>query len=359
MPHRNSYSHTKYMISAEASLLAAMERINRLSDDSLTLFVEPSPGSGLIAGSLTDGDIRRALISGASLTDTVDSAMRRDYMALRPDDDALRVFARARSRGVRMLPRLDSDGRLAEVIDLATRKNLLPLDAVLMAGGRGERLRPLTLETPKPLLRIGGKPIIDYNVEELEANGIENIFVTVNYLKEQLIEHFAQRRGSARVSCVEEPCRLGTMGSLALVEGLSHDNLLVMNSDVLTGLSFADMLRHHLDSDADLTMATIGYNVAVPFAILDIDGDRVTGMKEKPSYNYSANAGVYMMKRSLVSRIVPGKYLDAPDFILSLIADGLKVSHFPIRGTWIDIGSPADFKYADELMSRPAPAASY
>lgn len=359
MPDCNSYSHTKYMISAEASLLSAMERINRLSDDSLTLFVEPFSGAGRIAGSLTDGDIRRALISGASLTDPVDSAMRRDYMALRPDDDALRVFARARSRGVRMLPRLDSDGCIAEVIDLATRKNLLPLDAVLMAGGRGERLRPLTLETPKPLLRIGGKPIIDYNVEELEANGIENIFVTVNYLKEQLIEHFASRRGTARVSCVEEPCRLGTMGSLALVEGLSHDNLLVMNSDVLTGLSFADMLRHHLDSDADLTMATIGYNVAVPFAILDIDGDRVTGMKEKPSYNYSANAGVYMMKRSLVSRIVPGKYLDAPDFILSLIADGLKVSHFPIRGTWIDIGSPADFKYADELMSRPAPAASY
>lgn len=354
MPDRNNSALAKYLISSEATLLHAMERINALADTSLTLFVVESADTGRICGSLTDGDIRRALTDGgASLADPVTTAMRRKYLALLPADDPMTVFDKARTRGVKMLPRLDADGRLADIIDLRAMKNILPLDAVLMAGGRGERLRPLTLEKPKPLLEIGGKPIIDYNVEELEANGVDNIFVTVNYLKEQIIDHFSRPRPRTRIECVAEPCRLGTMGSLALVEGLSHDNVLVMNSDVLTGLSFADMLRHHIDSGADLTMATIGYNVAVPFAILDLDGDRVTGMKEKPSYNYSANAGVYILKRSLISRIEPGQYLDAPDFILSLIADGLKVSHFPINGTWIDIGSPADFKYADELMSRP------
>lgn len=143
------------------------------------------------------------------------------------------------------------------------------------------------------------------------------------------------------------------MGSLALVDGLRHDDILVMNSDILTDLDFEAMFRHHKASEADLTMATIAHNIAVPFAILKTEGGRVVGLQEKPSFNYSANAGVYILKRSLLSRITPGEYLDAPDFIESIISDRLKVCHFPINGTWIDIGSPADFRHADELMNRP------
>lgn len=341
---------TRHTITGGTSLLKAMERINSLQGGALTLFVE-DPEKRL-AGSVTDGDIRRALTAGARLDSPVETAMHRDFLSLGPGQDPLGTFAKARHLGIRLLPRLDSQRRLSAIIDLKATKSLLPLDAVLMAGGRGERLRPMTLTTPKPLLKIGGKAIIDYNVDELEANGIERIFITVNYLKEQLQEHFSIPRRASTI-CVEEPKRLGTMGSLALVEGLRCDDILVMNSDILTSLSFEEMLRHHKAVDADLTMATISYNFAVPFAILEIEGDRVNGLQEKPSFNYSANAGVYIMKRSLMGRITPGEYLDAPDFISELIADGLKVSHFPIDGTWIDIGSPADFKHADELMSRP------
>lgn len=340
-------SHT---IAAHASVGEALRRINSLHNVPLTLFVEDD--GKCVVGSMTDGDLRRALLSGLGMEAEVGLAMRRDFIALRPGCDQMGIFDCARRRNVRLLPRLDGMGRLIGMIDLSVTKSLLPVDAVLMAGGRGERLRPLTLSTPKPLLKVGGKAIIDYNVEELESNGVERIFITVNYLKEQIEAHFSKPR-RAEIMCVSEPKRLGTMGSLALVKGLQADDVLVMNSDLLTTISFEDMLRHHRSVGADLTMATVGYNVTVPFAVIEIDGDRVTGLREKPSYNYSANAGVYIMKRQLLERIVPGEYLDAPDFIEGLIADGLKVSHFPVKGLWVDIGSPADFKYADELMSRP------
>ena len=227
------------------------------------------------------------------------------------------------------------------------------MDAVLMAGGRGERLRPLTLETPKPLLKIGNKAIIDYNVDELIRNGVDNIFVTVNYLHEQIETHFSQPRSGAEIKCILEPKRLGTIGSVALIDDLKHDHVLVMNSDLLTTLSYEDMFAWHIEHEADLTMAVIPYTVSIPFAIIDHDLDSVKGLIEKPTHNYLANAGIYIIRRQMLSRIKSGDYLDAPDFIEQLIADGHKVCHYRINGTWIDIGSPDDFRYAQELMSRP------
>lgn len=133
---------------------------------------------------------------------------------------------------------VDADNRLTDIIDLRKVKTMIPVDAVLMAGGRGERARPLTDHTPKPLLPVGGKPIIDYNIEELEACGVKNIFVTVNYLAEQIEEHFRRRENAAGIECVREPRRLGTMGSLSLIDRLSADNVLLMNSDLLTTIDF-------------------------------------------------------------------------------------------------------------------------
>lgn len=338
-----------HIIAADADVREALRMLNGLSGGAMTLFVCDAEGRPL--GSVTDGDIRRALIGGTSLEGPVADVMHRRFAALRPGDDTLAVMADARAKGIALLPRLDEAGSLTDIVDLRKVRTALPLDAVLMAGGRGERLRPLTLTTPKPLLKVGGKPIIDYNVDELGACGIERVFVTVNYLKEQLVEHFDKRRNLPEVTCVAEPERLGTMGSLSLIPKPEHDNLFVMNSDLLTSLDFEAMYLHHIASGADLTVAAVPYSVSVPYAIMLTDGDRVTGLTEKPTYNYFANAGVYIMRSRLLDRIPPRTYTDAPDFIASLIDDGLKVSHFPVNGTWIDIGSPDDFRYADELMA--------
>lgn len=187
----------RHIIPESASLLEAMQSINALCGTAMTLFV--CDAERRVSGSVTDGDIRRSLIAGAGLESPVETAMHRDFLCISPDDDPLDAFDNARRLGIRLMPMLDSERRLQSIIDLKTTKCMLPLDAVMMAGGRGERLRPLTLKTPKPLLKIGGKAIIDYNVDELEANGIERIFITVNYLKEQLQEHFSVPRRAATV----------------------------------------------------------------------------------------------------------------------------------------------------------------
>ncbi|MDE7161015.1 MAG: NTP transferase domain-containing protein [Muribaculaceae bacterium] len=342
---------TRHAVASSTPMRECLVALNRLSGETMTLFVVDEEGR--MAGTMTDGDIRRAIIGGASVSDTAESLMHRDFMALTPPDTPWKKIAEARRRGITLLPRLDAEGYVQDIMDLRLQHSALPVDAVLMAGGRGERLRPLTLTTPKPLLKVGGKPIIDYNVEELRANGIEKIRVTVNYLKEQLIDHFSHPRFGGYVECVEEPRRLGTMGSLSLVGDLTNDFVLVMNSDILTTLDFEKLYLAHIESGAALTMAVIPYTVSVPFSIIRTEGDRVTGLTEKPTYNYFAGAGVYLMDRRLMARISPGEYLDAPDFVESLIVDGLKVGYFPIDGTWIDIGSPDDYRYADELMSRP------
>ena len=339
----------RHAISCNSNVREALHQINTLSGESMTLFViDPY---GCLVGTVTDGDIRRALISGAELSDAVESVMHRAFLSLLPGEDCWLTIAECRKRHIALLPVVDK-GHITDILDLRTMKTRLPIDAVLMAGGRGERLRPLTLTTPKPLLPVGGKAIIDYNVDELERCGVDRIFVTVNYLADKIEEHFGKRRGRVEITCIREPKRLGTMGSLALVEGLESSNVLMMNSDILTTIDFEKLSLQHKKTGADLTMGAVPYTVSVPFAIMKMDGGKVKGLEEKPTYNYFANGGVYLMRRALLDRIVRGEYLDAPDFISALIADGGSVGCFPIEGTWIDIGSPDDYRYANDLMKR-------
>lgn len=342
--------YDRHIITTSTTIKDALKAINSLSGDAMTLFAL-APG-GRLAGTVTDGDIRRALISGAEVSDPVRKAMHRKFLAARPGDDVTRLISEGRRRKISLLPVLDKDGAIETVINLRQVKARLPLDAVMMAGGKGERLRPLTLKTPKPLLPVGGKPIIDYNIEELERCGIERIFITTNYLAEKIERHISRHEGSATIECVREPKRLGTMGSLSLIDGLRSENVLLMNSDLLTTIDFAAMYLHHIKSKSDLTMAGIPYTVSVPYALMRIKNGRVRGLEEKPTYNYFANGGVYILKRGLIGKIARGEYLDAPDFISTLISDGGKVACHPIEGTWIDIGSPDDYRYANELMER-------
>lgn len=340
---------SRHAIRSRATVREALVALNNLSGDSMTVFVVDDDGR--MVGSLTDGDIRRAIIAGSTTDDKVADIAFRNFIWLAADASPKEKYAtvgKARKRHINLLPIL-SEGKLTGILDLRKIKSAIPVDAVLMAGGRGERLRPLTLSTPKPLLEVGGKPIIDYNVESLLRHGVENIFVTVNYLKEQIIEHFADPKWEGKVKCIEEPCRLGTMGSVALIDDFKSDHVIVMNSDLLTNIDFDRLWRHHVECEARLTMSTVPYTVSVPFAILRTDGDRVTGLEEKPTFNHFANAGIYMIDREALASIKKGEYLDAPDFVENLIKNWQKVSHYSIEGTWIDIGSPDDFRYANEI----------
>lgn len=342
----------KHIINQNSGVTEALRQLNALSGRNMTLFVVDD--AGRLVGSLTDGDVRRALLrEGISLQSAAGEICNRSCHRLPQADAPYERYLcvhRALQSGVMLMPVVDADGVLVDLIDLQHRQALIPVDAVLMAGGKGERLRPLTIDTPKPLLPVRGKAIIDYNIDLLRRAGVQNISVTVNYLKEKIIEHFASEQleeGVQRVECVAEPCRLGTMGSVALVGNLEHDDIIVMNSDLLTDIDFERMWLSHRASGAALTMATTTYTVAVPFAIVREKDGCVCSLDEKPTYNYAANAGVYMMKREVLRDIKPGEYLDAPTLIEKLIADGQRVGTFPIEGMWIDIGSPDDYRRAN------------
>ncbi len=327
----------------------ALERLNSLSGGTMTLFVT-LPGGGRMVGTVTDGDIRRSLLRGVSLNDSVTEAMHLQFKAFPPGDIDPDLLRNLRNQGIALVPHLDSEGRIRRIIDLKSLRAILPLRAVLMAGGKGERLRPATLETPKPLLTIEGKAIIDYNVELLASVGVTDITVATRYLSEKIVEHFANPVAGLQVKCVREEEPMGTVGAVALTDTPEHGDTIVMNSDLLTTVDFEEMYMRHKKQHADITIAAIPYTVSVPYAILSTEGRKVTGLEEKPAYSYFANAGIYIFSNSVLRTLPSCGVTDATTLIQQTIEKGGTVTYFPINGTWIDVGTPADFRHAEELM---------
>ena len=340
-----------HLISKDITLLEALSCICDLAPEPLVLFVIDEEKR--MVGTLTDGDSRRALIAGASVSDKVEKIMHRDFNYMRVEDiDDVKEIKRQRDLKMRLVPVLDSEKHIVEIINLEKYNSRLPFDAVLMAGGKGERLRPLTLETPKPLLKVGDKCIIDHNIDRLISYGVKHISVTVNYLKEQIEEHFAEPRGEVKVQTVREPKFLGTIGSIKFVENFYNATVLVMNSDLFTNINYEDFFLHFKEYDADMSVAAVPYSVQVPYGIFKIEERRnITGLVEKPTYDYYANAGIYLIKKGALDLIPEDTFFNATDLIEALIAAGRKVIRFPLNGTWIDIGNPQEYKRANELVN--------
>ena len=267
-----------HFIDKSSSLLEALKQINGLkSNEPLVLFVIDNDDKML--GTLTDGDARRAIISGSKLSDTVSSVMQKFFNFVKDGEgDLVQDLHHQRELKMKLVPILDNDNHIIDIINLERFITRLPVDAVLMAGGKGERLRPLTEKTPKPLLPVGDKAIIDHNIDRLISYGIQNISVTVNYLKEQIEEHFSVLRNGVRVQCVREPKYLGTIGSIKFVDNFSHDTVLVMNSDVFTNINYEDFYLHFKEYNAEMSVASVPYNVSIPYGILDLDGRNVQGL---------------------------------------------------------------------------------
>lgn len=342
--------HDRHIIATTATLLEALGRLNALPGGAMTLLA--TDADGRLAGTLTDGDVRRALLAGLTLGSTVGEAMHRHCRRLTEGDirpDLLRAY---RNEGITLLPVVDADGRPVRIIDTRVTRTILPVKAVLMAGGKGERLRPLTLDTPKPLLMVGDRPIIDYNIRSLARVGVTDVTVTLNYLAEQLEAHFAEPVEGLKVKTVREPAFMGTIGSVALTDAAADPDgtTLVMNSDLLTDISLEDMYLRHAETGADITIAAIPYVVSVPYAVMVTEGRRVESIEEKPSMSYYANAGIYMISNRLLQRLPQSGRTDATDLIEQALAEGRFVGWHPVNGTWIDIGSPADYRHACDLM---------
>lgn len=338
-----------HTISQNVTLLEALSRICDLAPEPLVIFVLDE--NKRMVGTLTDGDSRRALINGASVNDKVVKIMHRNfnYMKFESIDDVGEI-KRQKELKMKLVPVLDKDKHIVEVINLEKYSTRLPVDAVLMAGGKGERLRPLTEKIPKPLLPVGGKAIIDHNIDRLISYGVKHINVTVNYLGEQLEEHFVQPYNGIQVKTVREPKFLGTIGSVKFVKEFHNDTVLVMNSDVFTNINFEDFYLHFIEHEAVMSVAALPYTISVPYGIFDLEGRDIKGLIEKPTYNYYANAGIYLIKREALSEIPEDVMFHSTDLIEKLISEGKKVIRFPLNGTWIDIGNPQEYQKANELI---------
>ena len=338
-----------HTISKEKTLIEALNIINNLVPDPLVLFVLDE--NDRMVGTLTDGDSRRALISGASVNDKIGKIMHRNFNYIKADGICdVKEIKHQKEMKMKLVPVLDNDMHIVDIINLEKYATRLPVDAVLMAGGKGERLRPLTEKTPKPLLPVGNKAIIDHNIDRLISYGINHIFVTVNYLKEQIEEHFREPRNEAQIQTVREPKFLGTIGSIRFVPKFYNDAILLMNSDVFTNIDYEDFYLHFLQHDAEMSVAAIPYNVSIPYGILDLDGRNIQGLLEKPKYTYYANAGIYLIKRRAIDEIPNECFFNATDLVEKLISEGKKVIRYPLNGTWIDIGNPQEYQKANDLV---------
>ena len=320
--------------------------LNKLAKDAISFIVDENDR---LIGSLTDGDVRRGLIQGADLGQPVENIIQSQPRFIRKGDQDIEKVIEYRENNYKIIPILDNEDRIVNVINFGELKSYLPVDVVVMAGGKGTRLRPLTDSTPKPLLKIGDKPILEHNIHRISLYGMDDLWISVNYLGEQIEEYFGNgNHKNLNIDYVWEEEPLGTIGSVSKIDNFIHDYVLVTNSDILTNLDYEDFFLRFKEEDADFAVVTIPYKVDVPYAVLETTNGLVMGLKEKPTYIYYSNGGIYLMKREVINRIPKDTFFDTTDLMEQIIADGKKVISYPLNGYWLDIGKPEDYNKAQE-----------
>jgi len=336
----------EYVIGPEATILDAVASITK-SRMQIALVVD---AERRLKGTLTDGDIRRALLRNLPLTTRVAEIMAPNPQMVPAGSDDAKLFRLMRALHIRHLPLVDEDGR---VVGLRTLEDLFqsprrPNRVVLMAGGLGSRLRPLTHATPKPMLPVGGKPLLETILETFVDQGFHRFSISLNYLAETIIGHFGDgRRWGVEIEYLQEPTRMGTAGSLTLLRERPAEPFLVMNGDILTSVDFRQMLQFHQDNQALATMALHEYTLQVPYGVVQVDGHRLTGITEKPVHHHFINAGIYVLDPRAWDRIPKGTVFDMPELFQALISEGGTTVAFPLREYWLDIGQPQDLQRAE------------
>lgn len=334
----------RHLIAEDATVREALLQLDKLALDSV-LFLTNSAGS--MVGTVTDGDVRRYLLQGGEVGDEVLPVSHKAFKFLRHTKIDLAQLQEYREANFRIVPVLDEDDRIVDIINFRRQRSLLPLHAVIMAGGLGTRLRPLTDNTPKPLLKVGAKPILEYNIERLRLFGVRDITISVSYLGQQIVDYFGDgSRFGVSIDYLWEDEPRGTIGVLSEAKPFSQERVLVMNSDLLTTIDLELMFRMLLQQRADMIVATVPYEVKIPYGVVETDGELITALKEKPTYTYYSNAGIYIFDKRHVGKIPNQGRFGAPDLMEALYTTEHRVTHYPIRNYWLDIGKHADYEKA-------------
>lgn len=338
--------YTDHLLLKGTSIKKALIKLDILAADAILFIVDHN---NKLIGSLTDGDVRRGLIKGFGIDHLVDEIIQPNPRFIRKGEYDLSKVIDYRAKNFRILPVLDKDDKVVNIINFRIIKSYLPVDAVIMAGGRGERLKPLTDHTPKPLLKIGNKTILEYNLDRLQLFGIDDFWITLKYLGKQIETHIGTgKEKNINIQYVYENEPLGTIGAVSKINNFGHDYVLVTNSDLLTNIDYELFFLDFINSNADFSVVTIPYSVDIPYAVLETDNGHVINFREKPTYTYYSNGGIYLMKKEVLSIIPIEKHFNTTDLMETLIKQNKKVISYPLSSYWLDIGKPEDFEKAQK-----------
>jgi dTDP-glucose pyrophosphorylase len=307
-----------------------------------------------LIGTLTDGDIRRGLLHGETLESPAERLMNRQFRFVRRGADQAQVMEMMRREVLRQIPVVDEQGRVVDLILLQELQQpaQLPNAVVIMAGGKGTRLRPHTEHCPKPMLLVDGKPMLELVLEQFMASGFCQFYLSVNYLKEQIIEHFGNGQAwGVSIDYLEEDEPLGTAGSLQLLPGSVKDPFLVINGDVLTRLNPIQLLRFHIEHAAAGTLCVREHTTTCPFGVVQTNGVELAGFEEKPISRQLVNAGVYVIDPQLLPLLHLHQSTDMPTLLQSAQQAGYRVAVCPIHEYWIDVGRPETLLQAHQEWS--------
>ena len=334
------------VVSPAASIRETLEAITKNSRQAVVVV----DADGRLAGLVTDGDLRRAILRGVSLDAPIPQAMNPRPTVASATIDRGEALSLMRARRMRHLPLVDGGGRVVDVLLLEEllETGRIPNHAVLMAGGDGKRLRPLTDAVPKPLLRVGGKPLLEVLMERLRAAGVRTFHITVRHKSELIEEHFGDgSRHDVTIRYIREDEPLGTAGALTLLSETPRDPFFLVNGDILTKCDFGGMLAFHRRAGADVTVGTVRQQIDLQYGVVEVEGDRLTTLSEKPRLDLRINGGIYVIEPSVLSRIPRERVFDATDLVRLLLEEGRHVAAFPIRDYWLDVGRLDDFHKAD------------
>ena len=342
---------TRLTILYNQSITEALQVIDK---GAIRLAVVIDEGEKVI-GTISDGDIRRALLKNTPLDTSIEEIYFKNPVLAKYDEPKEQIIQKAIQKHVYQIPIIDPNGRLCDIEDLATlisitqRKNRV----ILMAGGLGTRLRPLTQDTPKPLLKVGNKPILETIVKNFAQYGFTHITISVNYKSEMIKEYFGDGSDyGVKIDYIEEDKRLGTAGALSLIEDRPTEPFFVMNADLLTDVNFTHLLDFHHKEKALGTMCVREYDFQVPYGVIETNESDITSIVEKPVHKFFVNAGIYVLSPEVFDYIPQNEFYDMPTLFNTLIEKKQKASSFPVHEYWLDIGRMSDFEQAQNEYFR-------
>ncbi len=347
MLKENKWSLSSFVLHENATMKEAFQKIDEAGKE-IAIVCE---GKKLV-GIVTDSYIRKAIVKGISLEESATNAINYNFRYAWIDEDRDSVFLRMSRDYIKQLPVLNEKREIVDIYflsEIGKQSSEMNTPVLIMAGGLGTRLRPLTNSTPKPMLDIGGKPLLETLILQFKKYGFRNLLLSVNYQKEIIQNYFQDgSKFGVNLHYIEETQRMGTAGSIRLAEGFLKEPFIVVNGDLLTKLNYRNFLDFHMNESVTMTIATTNHSMQIPYGVIEMSNQRVTQIKEKPQVDFFINAGMYCMDPSILEYIPQGQFYDMNQLIEGILKDNCSIASFPIHEYWMDIGQMVDYEKANK-----------